>query len=625
MPKKFQVTAPDGHVLEITGPDDATEEQAIAQAQQLYKPQESAAPAATPPQRSAESYLDPADPHYQAKSTLLEGAKRAYDAAQGVKDAVVSTVAHPIDAATSTLGFLKDAWLNPSKAAQSPMLSPVTTSARGIGAIAGVNKPPTEQEFQEAAHSAGGNMGGIMVGEAINAGIGAATPTRLQSLATRARAIRNGAPSASDVVNSFELTKPLTAAKTVAKTAHGAAGVAATVAEPVLSKLAEIRNGGKPVPGGKVYTNPENYNLNPPTGAATADLAQATDIGMPVREHPMSSVPQPAPQPLPIEPASRMDPRYMNTPPAYAPEGEALQLGSQEPLNIQRPQAAALEPASRMDPRYMNTPPAYAPENTPRVEDTTAGVDTGGMRQSIEAKRVADLQEIQARAQMESQAAIPPDIQTIADNLTVGGKGAAGANLAITNAQYLQKIIPGIERLDPVPNSTGIAPFDRAINDTLESTGHEIGSKLDSVATKTVSVKEAVAKLRKLAMDANAAADSTTATKLNKLADSFGDEPVATGKKINAMRQELNQSSLKISDGGLGKSAYEVFKKLTEDLDPELAKLNHDYFTLKTSAELANMRLGGVTPESQLGAGTRPKARYAESEQVKKLKELRKK
>jgi hypothetical protein len=38
MAKTFQITAPDGHVLEITGPDDATEEQAIAIAQQRYKP-----------------------------------------------------------------------------------------------------------------------------------------------------------------------------------------------------------------------------------------------------------------------------------------------------------------------------------------------------------------------------------------------------------------------------------------------------------------------------------------------------------------------------------------------------------------------------------------------------------
>src|SRR5262249_45103080 len=38
MSQKFQITAPDGHVLEITGPDNATPEQAIAQAQALYHP-----------------------------------------------------------------------------------------------------------------------------------------------------------------------------------------------------------------------------------------------------------------------------------------------------------------------------------------------------------------------------------------------------------------------------------------------------------------------------------------------------------------------------------------------------------------------------------------------------------
>ncbi len=38
MAKTFEITAPDGHVLEVTGPDDATEEQALAQAQKLYQP-----------------------------------------------------------------------------------------------------------------------------------------------------------------------------------------------------------------------------------------------------------------------------------------------------------------------------------------------------------------------------------------------------------------------------------------------------------------------------------------------------------------------------------------------------------------------------------------------------------
>ena len=38
MAKTFHVTAPDGHTLEVTGPDDATEEQAIRQAQGMYQP-----------------------------------------------------------------------------------------------------------------------------------------------------------------------------------------------------------------------------------------------------------------------------------------------------------------------------------------------------------------------------------------------------------------------------------------------------------------------------------------------------------------------------------------------------------------------------------------------------------
>ncbi len=38
MAKTFRITAPDGHVLKITGPDDATEDDALDMAQRMYQP-----------------------------------------------------------------------------------------------------------------------------------------------------------------------------------------------------------------------------------------------------------------------------------------------------------------------------------------------------------------------------------------------------------------------------------------------------------------------------------------------------------------------------------------------------------------------------------------------------------
>ncbi len=100
-------------------------------------------------------------------------------------------------------------------------------------------------------------------------------------------------------------------------------------------------------------------------------------------------------------------------------------------------------------------------------------------------------------------------------------------------------------------------------------------------------------------------------TKIQKLIKLFGDSGTTTGEHVAEIRQHLNESALDISTG-VGKDVYEVMKDLTEAVDPDLRDLNQQYYTLKTSAELGEVRTGGKSPQSQVGAGIRPKADLAE-------------
>jgi hypothetical protein len=222
-----------------------------------------------------------------------------------------------------------------------------------------------------------------------------------------------------------------------------------------------------------------------------------------------------------------------------------------------------------------------------------------------------------------AQPAVPENVQNLAYAIIRRGKGKIGADLALTNAQYLLKMMPELDGLSEVPDSTGVSPLDRHLTERLNQTGHEINAELQQNADKQVSTVNAKSELNVLAEMARTSNQTSLFNNINKLGKLFADKNTVSGQEVADIRQHLNDSPIDISEG-IGKNVYEVFKQLTEQVSPKLADLNKDYFTIKTATELAEIRTGGKTAESQVGAGTRPKQNYSDFEKARidKLKEI---
>lgn len=146
MPKQYQVQAPDGKVITLEGPEGATDEEVIAQAQLLYKPEPSS----------------PADTR-TAGQVALDQLKNV---ATGIPQAITG-IPSGIGAALSgnAMDLLRGI---------GSTLSPVTTSLQGAGALIAPNTipAPSREQFEQAAQAAGANLGGLLLAKGAPAAIG---------------------------------------------------------------------------------------------------------------------------------------------------------------------------------------------------------------------------------------------------------------------------------------------------------------------------------------------------------------------------------------------------------------------------------------------------------------------
>jgi hypothetical protein len=197
----------------------------------------------------------------------------------------------------------------------------------------------------------------------------------------------------------------------------------------------------------------------------------------------------------------------------------------------------------------------------------------------------------------------PQNVLDTVDALIRRGKGPGAAQAATINAPYL---------LDLMPELTGVPDgpkFDSMLYNKFQSVGHELSAKMDSIpGDKPVATSESVSKLNDIADRAAQSYQTSEANAIKKVANLFDEGGTTSWKQIAEIKRNLFDK-LDITTGP-GKEAYQVFKDLTEKVDPTLAKLNRDWFTLKTSTELAGMDPGGMKANGELrtGGGTRPKA-----------------
>lgn len=594
-----------------------------------------------------------------------------YDAAAGIPAGIAELIKLNASGPIPQLKFLKDTAAGLYDTVTAPVKPIMKTVAPGTFGEA------TREDWEHGARASGNNAAQLAMvkgGEVASK----ATPEALQDIATRARMYRAAHPSPLAALAETDLSHPLSALQTVPEAARATAGA---VAGKVVAPAAELAAKAKIAMGAKApqrVTTPapqidplESIKQNAAPAAAdpiAANYERTRNIlSTEMEPKPYTAPPEPTPvdamyqkiQGTPIDVPTEV-PELPNEAavlerraavqqegvPQYTgpnrrmtqlgPEGVVSEVNGPSPLDGKEPYvrgSVKREPVTEIagpngQPQYPNgepplTPPPAGEEptfgvntfhETPMVEQMQAPVEpppmeAPAMQAPVEAQPMA-------QAPVEGPPQIPAEVQMTMDALLRRGKGASGADLAMTNAQYLHEVMPEIKGVPGGPK------FDRMLTDKLNTVGTAIDAKMQSIpGDRPVATLEARARLTELADNAATSYDNASATKLKKLADLLDEGGSTPWEKVWKIRRNLNDSGLDISSG-IGKEAYKVFKDLTEKVDPSLKELNSRYYTLKTASELAEIRTGGPSPQSQLGTGTRPKADFrdritAEQEAVK--------
>ena len=566
--KDYTVVGPDGKEHVINGPDNATDEEVIAKAKELFG---GSTPSSAPP--SGADFSAARGKFDDARGGAVSRAVNSFiDTGKGMVSGLYHSFTDPATPEENKqfgnqpgpieLG-LKRTLVDPSvenfrKFQNAPNLSGKIGYGLGVIPVAGpmgtsLGETAYTKGLPEAIGQAGMYVAAPKVIDTTMNAAGAAadatgaavnratTPESIKALADKARAYRQANPIGQDLTN-IDLTKPATLVR------PGAAAGAA-VAAPVLNALAE-----------RVARAKEALNTmtTPPHPLASEPSPTSSAISESVTHRPL------APAELPV---------------------------SQLPLNTVAPEAPPLEQSVSHRPLMAaELPVSQLPIDQPAI-----------------------------------QPAVPPHIQAIADKLIRRGVGVSGADNAITVAAHLYNLMPELEHLSDIPDASGVAPFDAAVTNRLNTVGLKINAKLRGVAAKQVGTESSAASLDLIADDAAKVGDKASYTKAHDLAEQLRkDGGLSTGETIRTMRQNLINKFPKITSG-FGQQVYSVFKGLTETLDPELKTLNSEYYTIKNGAELGKIRTGGTTPESQIGTGVRPKANFKDAQRVQAAKEALKK
>ncbi len=184
MAKTFEVTAPDGHVLEVTGPDDATQEQALAQAQKLYQPKAASAPAADTraSQEQGKPWVSPTNPLYPAAEGIREAAHMVGNQLQGAPQAITGIPSTISNTGSALYDMITGKGTGKAQEMVKGAVQPAATSLQGAGALVapGTIPAPTEPEFNQAAQGAGANAAGVAL-----TGLAAKIPTAADYLASK--------------------------------------------------------------------------------------------------------------------------------------------------------------------------------------------------------------------------------------------------------------------------------------------------------------------------------------------------------------------------------------------------------------------------------------------------------
>ncbi len=595
MTVKFHVTAPDGHTLEIEGPDGATQEQAIAEAQRQYSPPPTTADKIQRAQAGMASQDE--SPVLRSGHATSEGLDMAMGQTGkflgGVAGAVTGIpggIYDTLKAAAQGKGTVKDIVGGASKMVHSA-LDPVSDAISGVTGYGGM---PTDEQFANDAKTAGSTVGQGAVALALPKifKAGAATPEELQGIANKAKAYREANPT---TLSSIDLTKPTTVLRP-------AINAGARVVEAGASRLARAKSARgtvMPAPGQSfAQATAADESRRMAQVAGNPDYTPGPDV-----MHPEVTTSEPPAQRPGLSPNDQafMDSLQNKTPShteiAADEESRIRQAGNQdyEPgpdvMHPEEPTPAAAPPSpgvSASDQAFLDDLRKHATgnasDNVPQMEEKPPVVEP-----KPELPINADLQAVQDRMQnprtgepSDAEVKLANDALTKAGRITEGNRKAR-VGIA-TNAPFLLRAFPELRGL-PAGDT-----FNTALANATNTVGSSLKAVEESIPDNTpVHVADASAKLGNIADSYAAGKEAGPARAIADAAETMKNNPsMPWGDFIKMKRAFFEKVSLSSS---AGKQAYGIFKDVAGEISPKLNDLNQKYFTAKTAVEHAAIDL----------------------------------
>lgn len=496
------------------------------------------------------------------------------------------------DMLTGNSASAQDRLKNDLSGAYHGIVDPIATSVRGAGALAeshgmlppGTVQAPSRGDWETAAQDAGAQLGNGVAGEAL-----AKVPTSaegLQNVANKLRAIKAGTGAGVG--------------------GAAGAGIGAAAGGPV---GAAVGAGVGGTIGAKAVPAVAN-------GAASlierlARARAAVDSAPTVADTPSTPVRtvQPSPEVQQVQPNvnTNVDFRQPGAPSGPLPQtpelGQLQQQMAQSgaPDMPTRPPSASSGPLPAT-PELQQLQKQMAQSDTPSMETRQPSQSTGNAGTSPE------LQQLQQQMVAHPNAGeiTPRNIQMAREAILQNGASRSTANLlkVSRNVPELLKTAPELQGVPPGPN------FDAKLYSAFNRIGHELNATEASIPDTTqVPTTDAVTQLKALESKYVDTNQPQAVRAIDKVRSFLEERPsMQWSDFIDAKRSFFNEINL---SSAAGREAYQVFKKLSNDVSPDLGKLNQQYYTVKSAMENAAMdtRTGEkirTIGKSQKPVGTAP-------------------
>ncbi len=529
------------------------------------------------------------------------------DQVSNVGKGLYNSVAGIPGAISGVAGALKDAVTGKGTAKGQEMISgavhgivdPIAASARGVAGLAEQHgllppnavAPPSKEDWDKAAQDSGTQLGSAVIGKVVHS-----VPTSaegIQGVANKLRAIKAGTGAGVGGAAGAGIGASVGGPVGAAVGAGIGAGAGATVvpavangAASLLERAARLR-AAMDLPPAAAEAAPAAAVRTAQPNAGVQDLGQQIQREGVISNTPNLEMRQPGAPSEPLPPSPELQQLQQN-------------MSSQNTPNLEMRQPSTPSAPLPASPELQQLQRNMSSQDTPNMEMRQPGAPSEPLQPSPELQQLQEKMS-QPVAHPDAGEVTPRHIQMAREAILQDGASRSTANLlkVSRNVPELLKVAPELKGVPAGPN------FNAKLYGAFQRVGHELNATEAGIPDKTqVPTGSAVEQLKTLEskyLDTN---QPSAVRAIDKVKSFLADRPTIGWKDfIQAKRAFFNEINLSSAPG---REAYQVFKKLSNDVSPELGDLNQKYYTMKSAMENAAMDIKTGEKIRNIGKASKP-------------------